>query len=444
MEGTFGSRLRAQREQQGVPLAEIAERTKIKLTLLEGLERDDVSHWPTGIFRRSFVRAYAQAIGLDGDAVVREFLELYPDPAEEDVNAILAVASREGRRPPTRLGYLISSAFNALPGRRRAPAPEANGSPGAPEPAGVPAPPSTHAVESGPHLQFATAVPELASDAAPELYEDAGHVASAFEWGRAAEPCALEAAGDPEEAVAARDVVLAEAAPVLFEEAAPEPVNGHDGPLPEWRDDWQPVAVDAAPPDTRSEVAAPPLREGRNDVPAAAHAMHVVPASEYGSAGMPVGDAPDYGTVAELCTRLARAVEPHDVVPVLEDFTRLVDAVGLIVWMWDPSTRTLGHALAHGYSHDVLSRLPRVCWETDNAIADAFRSAAIRVVHGSGASTGAIVAPIVAGPGCAGVLALELAEGRERREWVRGVAAIVAAQMAALFGCPDLAEAVVV
>src|SRR5262249_32778099 len=36
--------------------------------------------WPPGIFRRSFMRAYAQAIGLDTEATVREFLERFPDP----------------------------------------------------------------------------------------------------------------------------------------------------------------------------------------------------------------------------------------------------------------------------------------------------------------------------------------------------------------------------
>jgi hypothetical protein len=110
--------------------------------------------------------------------------------------------------------------------------------------------------------------------------------------------------------------------------------------------------------------------------------------------------------------------------------------------MWDPATRTLGHVLAHGYSHDVLSRLPRVRWETDNAIADAFRSADTRVVRGSGTSTGAVVVPIVTGGGCAGVLAMELQDRGEERDWVPSVAAILAAQLAALFGFDSLAEAV--
>ncbi|MBS1818226.1 MAG: helix-turn-helix domain-containing protein [Acidobacteria bacterium] len=80
MRETFGARLRRARERRDVSLADIAAHTKINPALFEGLERDDVSRWPAGIFRRSFMRAYAEAVGLDADAVVREFLERFPDP----------------------------------------------------------------------------------------------------------------------------------------------------------------------------------------------------------------------------------------------------------------------------------------------------------------------------------------------------------------------------
>src|SRR5579862_7642692 len=82
MPETFGARLRQRRERAGIALAIIAEQTKINVALLEGLERDDVSRWPSGIFSRAFIRGYAHAIGLEPEAIVREFLELYPDPAD--------------------------------------------------------------------------------------------------------------------------------------------------------------------------------------------------------------------------------------------------------------------------------------------------------------------------------------------------------------------------
>ena len=78
--GSFGARLRHHRESQQITLADIAAATKIQATLFDGLERDDVSRWPAGIFRRAFVRAYAEGIGLDPDTVCREFVDLYPEP----------------------------------------------------------------------------------------------------------------------------------------------------------------------------------------------------------------------------------------------------------------------------------------------------------------------------------------------------------------------------
>jgi transcriptional regulator with XRE-family HTH domain len=87
----FGSRLRTQRERQGVSLAAIAESTKIKLSLLDGLERGDVSHWPRGLFRRAYLRDYAAAIGLPAEPLVAEFVRIFPEdgtPAEAlDVEA---------------------------------------------------------------------------------------------------------------------------------------------------------------------------------------------------------------------------------------------------------------------------------------------------------------------------------------------------------------------
>jgi transcriptional regulator with XRE-family HTH domain len=82
MSQSFGARLRYERERRQIALKSIAESTKIGLSLLEGLERDDVARWPSGIFRKSFIRSYAEAIGLEPDTIVREFIERYPDPLE--------------------------------------------------------------------------------------------------------------------------------------------------------------------------------------------------------------------------------------------------------------------------------------------------------------------------------------------------------------------------
>ena len=79
-EESFGRRLRSERERRRITLELIAANTKIGVSLLKGLERDDFSRWPSGLFRRSFMRSYAEAIGLDAEETVREFVERFPDP----------------------------------------------------------------------------------------------------------------------------------------------------------------------------------------------------------------------------------------------------------------------------------------------------------------------------------------------------------------------------
>jgi transcriptional regulator with XRE-family HTH domain len=119
MNESFGARLRAQRKDRQIALSTIADQTKIRLPLLEELEHDNVSHWPRGIFRRSYLRAYADAIGLNPDDTLREFLDLYPDPQEEPVAVLNGLAQSApdngGKRPSTRLHYMLGTAIGALP-----------------------------------------------------------------------------------------------------------------------------------------------------------------------------------------------------------------------------------------------------------------------------------------------------------------------------------------
>jgi len=76
--GDFGSRLRAARERRGVSLRQIATATKISVSALEALERNDLSRLPGGIFSRAFVRSYAAEVGLDPDETIQEFLAQFP------------------------------------------------------------------------------------------------------------------------------------------------------------------------------------------------------------------------------------------------------------------------------------------------------------------------------------------------------------------------------
>lgn len=119
MPDTFGARLRRQREQRQIPLSMIAEQTKISISILQGLEADDVSRWPTGIFRRAFVRTYAAAIGLEPEVVVREFLQIHRDPAEMapipcDGAAVAITGSNDRAVLPSRFRFLVGFVRGSL------------------------------------------------------------------------------------------------------------------------------------------------------------------------------------------------------------------------------------------------------------------------------------------------------------------------------------------
>jgi cytoskeletal protein RodZ len=92
----FGGKLRQARERRGISLRQIAAITKISAAALEGLERNDISKLPGGIFSRAFVRSYAAEIGLDPEETVREFLARFSqEPPVTPETLAAAVPERE-------------------------------------------------------------------------------------------------------------------------------------------------------------------------------------------------------------------------------------------------------------------------------------------------------------------------------------------------------------
>jgi transcriptional regulator with XRE-family HTH domain len=80
IENSFGSTLRNERESRGITLEAIAESTKIRRSLLLALESGDAAKLPRGIFQRGFVRAYAEAIGIQPEPLLAELARLSAAP----------------------------------------------------------------------------------------------------------------------------------------------------------------------------------------------------------------------------------------------------------------------------------------------------------------------------------------------------------------------------
>ncbi|MGH9430801.1 MAG: helix-turn-helix domain-containing protein [Terriglobia bacterium] len=99
--GSFGENLRREREMRGVTLREISDSTKISVRFLDALESDEFSKLPGGIFTRSFLRSYANYLGLDPEQVLAEFQVAAPPKHDEDFSRI-GVSHTAGNRASNR------------------------------------------------------------------------------------------------------------------------------------------------------------------------------------------------------------------------------------------------------------------------------------------------------------------------------------------------------
>ncbi|MBW2486158.1 MAG: helix-turn-helix domain-containing protein, partial [Deltaproteobacteria bacterium] len=68
---SFGYYLQSIRLEKNITLETVAEETRIAMSNLTAIEREDVESLPDPVFVKGFLRSYAQAIGADGDEAVR-------------------------------------------------------------------------------------------------------------------------------------------------------------------------------------------------------------------------------------------------------------------------------------------------------------------------------------------------------------------------------------
>ena len=432
---SFGARLRQQREGRAIDLSSIAEQTKIKRSLLEGLERDDVSQWPSGIFRRAYVRTYAQMIGLDPDVVVREFLEVYPEPVDLLDAAVAAEIEESARRngaPTMRLRTIVDSAIGSLARLRRPAALDAPGVAGSRT--DKPARPVVDTPAAG-WPDFTTPV----AGAYDPSDRDHGQRHSQ-------ERPRPGPAGEPLDDVEQPDISSA-SVPALADAETGPPEGGHYASGAETG--RLKAGITRAAGSSRRSPTFWPLMTGTGTTRAAANQKPspiLVTADDRPAPSAATADGShlhreagrDHSlaatearlvTVANVCTELGRVRGRDEVMMLLEDSARALDARGLIVWLWDESSEALRPVLVHGYSDHVLAHLPTVTRDADNATAEAFRSARTCEVAASARVTGALVVPLLVPQGCVGVLAVELQPGVQPPASLRALATILAAAL---------------
>ncbi len=92
--GTFGERLKRERELREVSLNEIASATRIAAKFLEALENEQWNKLPGGVFGHGFVRSIARYLGLNEEDLLSEY-----DMARSEASA--PAASKPEQRIPS-------------------------------------------------------------------------------------------------------------------------------------------------------------------------------------------------------------------------------------------------------------------------------------------------------------------------------------------------------
>jgi hypothetical protein len=108
----IGATLREARMRARIDVSEIEAQTKIRAKYLRALENEEWGLLPGSTFVKSFLRTYAQALDLDGKALVEEYRLHHESPSEGSLEPIVSTPQRaRGRTPggggPSR-GYMLA------------------------------------------------------------------------------------------------------------------------------------------------------------------------------------------------------------------------------------------------------------------------------------------------------------------------------------------------
>ena len=148
-----------------------------------------------------------------------------------------------------------------------------------------------------------------------------------------------------------------------------------------------------------------------------------------------------FRAATDVVTDFGRVRNLGELTHVLGRAAEVMDASGVMIWIGSATGDDLRPALAHGYSKEMMARMPPVPRSADNAAAAAYRSGTLQMVASRpGGTSGAVVAPILSADGCIGALSAEIRSGGETSDTVQALASIFAAQLAGVLGTAPAAE----
>ncbi len=100
----IGDTLRDARLRQRLDIAEVEQATKIRGKYLRALESEEFDRLPGSTFVRTFLRTYAEYLGLDSQLLLEEYRQRHESPREDEMRPLAppppSGPPREGRRRP--------------------------------------------------------------------------------------------------------------------------------------------------------------------------------------------------------------------------------------------------------------------------------------------------------------------------------------------------------
>src|ERR1700710_848878 len=100
----IGETLREARMRRRIDMTEVEAATKIRAKYRRALENEEWDLLPGPTFVKSFLRTYAEYLGLDARLLVEEYRQRYERPAAQDLTPFSAArAGRAGRQRRARL-----------------------------------------------------------------------------------------------------------------------------------------------------------------------------------------------------------------------------------------------------------------------------------------------------------------------------------------------------
>src|ERR687890_2905260 len=94
----IGATLREARMRQRIDISDIEAQTKIRAKYLRALESEEWDLLPGTTFVKSFLRTYAEYLGLDARMLVEEYRQRYERPSTQELTPF--AARRAGRAAP--------------------------------------------------------------------------------------------------------------------------------------------------------------------------------------------------------------------------------------------------------------------------------------------------------------------------------------------------------